>query len=126
MKVLLSIKPEFADLIFQGIKKFEFRKSIFKRPDIKTIVVYSSSPVQKVIGEFEIETILTDKVEKIWNKTKKFSGIDKEYYNEYFQNKENAFAIKIKNVKKYKTPLCLKKDFKLHPPQSFLYLETNI
>ena len=30
MKVVLSIKPEFANKIFDGTKKFEFRKSIFK------------------------------------------------------------------------------------------------
>lgn len=31
MKVLLSIKPEFANKIFEGTKRFEFRKSIFKK-----------------------------------------------------------------------------------------------
>ena len=55
MRVLLSIKPEFAELIFKGTKKFEFRKSIFKNSEIKTVVVYASSPMQKVIGEFEID-----------------------------------------------------------------------
>lgn len=33
MKVLLSIKPEFAERIFNGSKKYEFRKVIFKNPD---------------------------------------------------------------------------------------------
>ena len=30
MKVLLSIKPEFAEKILNGTKRFEFRKGIFK------------------------------------------------------------------------------------------------
>ncbi len=51
----MSIKPEFAFKIFDGEKKFEFRKVIFKNPDIRTVVVYASSPVQQVIGEFEID-----------------------------------------------------------------------
>lgn len=59
MKVLLSIKPEFAFKIFEGKKKFEFRKVIFKNPNVKTVVVYASSPVQRVIGEFEIDDILS-------------------------------------------------------------------
>lgn len=58
MKVLLSIKPEFAFKIFDGTKHFEFRKVIFKNPNVNIVVVYASSPVQQVIGEFEIETIL--------------------------------------------------------------------
>lgn len=122
MKVLLSIKPQFAEQIFNGNKKFEFRKAVFKNEDVKTIVVYASSPMQKVIGEFEIETILNDSPDKLWKKTKKYAGIDEEYFYQYFADRQYGFAIKIKKVKKYKKPLCLKADFNLTPPQSFLYL----
>ena len=58
----------------------------------------------------------------LWKKTKKHAGIDEEYFYQYFDNKEKGFAIKIKNSKKYRKPLCLKQDFNLLPPQSFLYL----
>lgn len=58
MKVVLSIKPEFAFKIFDGTKKFEFRKSIFKNVKIKSVIVYASSPIQQVIGEFEIDEVL--------------------------------------------------------------------
>ena len=60
--VLLSIKPEFAEKIFDGTKKFEFRKTIFKNNNVQKVIVYASSPVQKVIGEFSIEDILNDDV----------------------------------------------------------------
>lgn len=72
MKVLLSIKPEFADKIFNGSKKFEFRRVIFKSQDVKTIIVYASSPIQKVIGEFEIEEILNEDLNSLWEKNKRF------------------------------------------------------
>ena len=49
MNVLLSIKPEFAFKIFDGTKKYEFRKSIFKKPGVKKVIVYASSPT----GKFE-------------------------------------------------------------------------
>lgn len=123
MKVLLSIKPKFAYKIFDGEKKFEFRKVIFKNPDIKTIVVYASSPVQQVIGEFEIDDILSSSPNEIWELTKKYSGISEVYFNEYFENKLIAHAIKIKNTKKYIKPMSLKDDFNVLPPQSFLYLK---
>lgn len=123
MKVLLSIKPEFAELIFDGTKKFEFRKAVFKNTDIKTVVVYASSPTQKVIGEFEIESILNDRPEKLWKITKDFAGINEDFFYEYFADRETAYAIKIKKTRKYRKPLCLKEDFKLTPPQSFLYLD---
>ncbi|MEJ7678983.1 MAG: hypothetical protein WKG06_14245 [Segetibacter sp.] len=122
MKVLLSIKPEFATKVFDRSKRFEFRRSIFRNQNIKTVVVYASSPVQKVIGEFEIDKIITDNIDTLWEKTKKYAGISKEYFYSYFNKKEIGFAIKIKNVKIYNKPLCIKKDFKTNPPQSFTYL----
>ena len=68
MKVLLSIKPEFANKIFSGSKKFEFRKSIFRNKNISKIVVYASAPVQRVIGEFEIEDILASDPNSLWER----------------------------------------------------------
>lgn len=122
MEVLLSIKPEFAYKIFEGKKKFEFRKVIFKNPDIKKVIVYASSPVQLVIGEFEIDHILTSKPNDIWEKTKKYSGISEKFFYEYFADREIAHAIKIKEAKKYNEPLSLKENFNVLPPQSYLYL----
>lgn len=123
MKVLLSIKPEFAFKIFDGTKLFEFRKAIFKNPDVKIVVVYASSPVQRVIGEFDIEDILRCTPEGIWEQTKQASGITKDFFDEYFENREIAYAIKIKRTRRYKNPLRLKEDFQMVPPQSYAYLQ---
>ena len=98
MKVVLSIKPEHAFKIFDGTKKFEFRRSIFKNKDIKSIIVYASSPVQQVIGEFEIDKVLRHDLSTLWDITHEFSGISEEFYYNYFANKEEGFAIKIKKT----------------------------
>ncbi len=58
MKVLLSIKPEFAFKIFNGTKKYEYRRTIFKKCEVTIVLVYATYPIQKVIGEFEIGEIL--------------------------------------------------------------------
>lgn len=123
MKVVLSIKPEFAFKIFDGSKKFEFRKAIFKNNNVKSVIVYASSPVQKVIGEFEIGKIFNNDLETLWNLTKEHSGITEDFFYEYFSERENGFAIQVKNKKKYKEPKCLKADYNLHPPQSFVYVK---
>lgn len=121
MKVVLSIKPEFANKIFDGTKKFEFRKVIFKNEKIKTVIVYSSSPVQQVIGEFEIERIINHDIETLWGLTHQESGITEDYFYKYFADRLEGFAIQIKKVKKYRTPKCLRTDYNLFPPQSFAY-----
>ena len=122
MRVLLSIKPEYAYKIFKGEKKFEFRKIIFKNPNIKTVVVYASSPVQQVIGEFEIDDIFSLTPANLWEKTKEHSGISEEFFFSYFADRDIAHAIKIKKTRKYKRPLCLRDKFNKTPPQSYMYL----
>ncbi|MEK6552305.1 MAG: hypothetical protein AABZ54_02510 [Bacteroidota bacterium] len=122
MRVLLSIKPEYAFKIFDGTKKFEFRKVIFKNPNIKTVVVYASFPVQQIIGEFEIDDIFSFDPESIWKMTKKYSGISEDFFFEYFADRDIAHAIKIKKTKKYRKPLCIREDFNAVPPQSYMYL----
>lgn len=122
MKVLLSIKPEFAERIFNGSKKYEFRRSIFKNPDVKTVVVYASSPVQQVIGEFEIETVLRDSPKILWKKTKEHSGITEEFFFAYFSEREEGFAIKVKKTRRFRKPRCLRSSYDVSPPQSFCYV----
>jgi predicted transcriptional regulator len=122
--VLLSIKPEFVTRIFEGTKQFEFRRRLFANRDIKTIVVYATAPVSKVIGEFEIEDILELEIDELWEKTKEYSGIQKEYFEAYFVGLETGYAIKIGETYKYEFPLELKADFNVkNAPQSFVYVD---
>ena len=121
MKVVLSIKPEFADKIFNGTKKFEFRRAIFKNKDIKTVIVYASAPVKIVIGEFEIEEIISQDIDTLWRLTGDYAGISQEYFYQYFANRHRGHAIRIKKAVKYKQSKCLRTDFNLSPPQSFAY-----
>lgn len=124
MKILLSIKPEYAEKIFQGQKKYEYRKRIFKRTDVNVVIVYATKPIGKVIGEFEIDEILEDDPIAIWEQTKKYSGIDKEDYLKYFGANKKGFALSIKNTIIYQKSLELSElDSKIKSaPQSFMYI----
>lgn len=123
MKVLLSIKPEYAEKIFSGEKKYEFRKIGFKNRFIKTVVVYATMPVGKIIGEFGIKQIHKGKPEQIWKKTKKYSGIDELFFNEYYNGKDFAIAIEVDNPILYERPINPKEEFEnFVAPQSFKYL----
>lgn len=124
MKVLLSIKPEYVERIFEGKKKYEYRKKPFKRKEIDTIIIYATKPVGKVVGEFTFNNILKDNPKAIWEKTKLDSGISKRDYLEYFKEKEDAYAIEITDVHIYDNPLNLDE---LNPkikvaPQSYMYI----
>lgn len=125
MKVILSIKPQFANKIFDGTKKFEFRRSIFKNPDVKKVIVYASAPISKVIGEFDIEEVIFQEIDRLWDNTKEFSGISESYYLNYFEGKNEGYALKVVKAKRYKKELCIKENYGVNPPQSFAYVRST-
>ncbi|MEH7495877.1 ASCH domain-containing protein, partial [Neobacillus niacini] len=73
--IILSIHPNFVEKIISGEKRYEFRKVKTKLPPDK-IIIYSTSPISQVIGEADVENILIDTPEKLWEKTSNYSGID--------------------------------------------------
>ncbi|WP_199637387.1 ASCH domain-containing protein [Serratia sp. PAMC26656] len=123
MKVLLSIKPEYAEKILDGSKKFEFRKGIFKNEKITTVVIYATMPIGKIVGEFQVDSVLTGSPDDVWAETKKFAGITKEFFDMYYEGRDKAFAIKIGSVDKFDAPLPLSTlGSNITPPQSYRYL----
>jgi len=123
MKVLLSIKPEFVREIENGNKRFEYRKAIFKNKDVKTVVIYATMPIGKIVGEFDIETILEEHPNTLWEKTKEYSGVDEQFYMKYFHGRDRGYAIKITRLKMYKNSICpYSQEKNFTAPQSFKYL----
>jgi len=121
MKVLLSIRPEFVEKIISGEKKFEYRKRMFKR-EVKSVVIYATSPYKKIIGEFSIEEILADEPNVLWEKTFTSSGLEKDFFMDYYKNAEIGYAIKIDKLKLYPKPIEISR-FRKTPPQSYTYID---
>lgn len=123
INVLLSIKPKFAAAIFSGEKKFEFRRAIFKNANVNKVYVYASRPIGLVIGEFEIDEIITAEPELLWKVTKEAAGIRKEYFDKYFYGRDFAHALKVSTAYCYEKPMTLMEMFNINrPPQSFMYV----
>lgn len=119
--ILLPIRPEYANKIIEQTKLFEYRKNICKRK-IDKIVIYSTSPVKRIVAEVEVKSILSNTPSKLWNETKQYSGISKSKYMKYFENKEKAYAYELGKIIVYKQPKLLK-DFGInYYPQSYVYL----
>lgn len=126
MKILLSIKPEFVNEIFNGNKKYEYRKNIFKNTDVKSVIIYATMPIGRIVGEFLIEKVLEDVPSQLWENTSTQSGITKAFYDLYFEGRDKAYALQIGKLIQYKEPINpynLIEDFV--PPQSFRYISDD-
>jgi predicted transcriptional regulator len=120
--ILLSINPQHVENILNGTKRFEFRKRACKRK-VDKLIIYSTYPIMKVVGEAEVEDVLIDEPEILWEKTQRLSGIDKNFFDKYYQGREQAVAYKLKAVKKYNMPMELSDFGVSSAPQSFVYVE---
>jgi len=123
MKVLLSIKPEFVKEIFNGTKRYEYRKAIFKNKNVKTVVIYATMPIGKIVGEFDIDGIIEKNPYDLWEDTKEFAGVNEDFYYQYFMGRDKGYAIGISDLKEYKEPICPYSMYEnFTAPQSFKYL----
>lgn len=120
-KILLSIKPEYVEKILSGEKKFEFRTRVAKRK-VDKIVIYSTRPVMKVLGEVDVVSVISGKPTTLWEKTEEFAGIDEEYFDDYFYNRDLAHAYKLGEVRIYQEPKKLMDFGCKTAPQSFVYI----
>ena len=122
-RILMPINPEYVDEILAGRKKYEYRKIKAKRNNVDKMIIYSTSPIMKVVAEVDIKEILEEDPEKLWEMTKNESGISKDFYNKYYKNRNTAIAYKLGTIKIYDKPKNLDDIGINYVPQSFVYLD---
>ncbi|RXZ36090.1 ASCH domain-containing protein [Oxalobacteraceae bacterium CAVE-383] len=124
--VLLSIKPKYAELILAGSKRVEFRRS-WAAQEVTKIVLYSSSPIQKIVGIVEVEDVVTASATTLWKTcVERGGGLTREELRSYFSGKSQGFGLLLGNVLEFANsiePSEIIKNFV--PPQSFRYLDNS-
>lgn len=123
MRVLLSINPQHVDNILKGIKRYEFRRRIFARRDVTSVLIYCTKPVGKLVAEFDIAGIIEDEPESLWATTASGSGISKDFFDLYFSGRPRGFALEIGTLRVFDEPICPSEWFEnFTPPQSYMYV----
>lgn len=120
-KILLSINPEHVKNIISGKKTYEYRK-IAAKQDVSTIIIYETVPTKRVVAEAEILDVLEMSPEELWKQTKDGAGITKNFFDEYFDNRQTAYAYKLGQIKVYDQMKELKEYGLKTAPQSFVYI----
>lgn len=122
--VLLSIKPKYVDLILAGTKRVELRRS-WPSNDIGAMVLYSSAPIQKLVGIAFIDRVEECNFESLWILAdSNGGGVTYDELKAYIKGKKNAFGVMIDRVKIAEIQVDPKDLFpNFTPPQSFLYLD---
>lgn len=108
--IVISIMSYYAKQIFDGTKKFEFRKSPIQKEFLnKTIYVYSAKDDKAIIGTMKVSDNLCGNVNEILKQTGYDTRCDKQEIISYFGvNNQRCFALKLYDVKPFEKPLSLK------------------
>ena len=123
---LISVHPKYVRLILEGSKRVEFRRVWAAQP-VSHLVLYSTAPDMRVVAILEIQEIVKKSKAGLWELAKQYGGgITRSELRGYFSNKEKGYALIIKEVKPFLTPLKLSDALPgVRAPQSFLYLSKD-
>lgn len=128
MNALLAIKPEFADKILSGKKRYEFRRSCFNDPDeVDHIFLYSTSPVMQIVGVFTTDRIVEAEPNQLWELYNESAGINHERFMNYFSDINTGYAIHVDEAYEFDEPIDPEEVFDdFSPPMSYFYLGDTI
>jgi predicted transcriptional regulator len=121
MIVFLSIHPEHAKSILDGRKRFEFRR--VPPRDAKRMILYATSPVQRIVGHAEVVAIHEAAPDSLWRRCAGAAGITRDYFMAYFAGREEAFAIEVGRPTRLVHPVEIGFLGDFAVPQSYRYLD---
>jgi predicted transcriptional regulator len=123
-RILLSIKPKYAEKILNGTKKWEFRRNV-PLHDVESIVFYVSSPVKRVVAEVQVKGQYFHTILTMWRMLQDHEalvGISEDEYFRYFNGCDLAYVFALGKITKFE-PYKTLEDFGVScAPQNFCYL----
>ncbi len=126
--VLLSVKPQYANLLVDGVKRVELRRKFPTKLKAGTrCLIYSSSPTQRVIGECKIESVRKLSLADLWKESAVDAMISWSDFSSYFSGLDHGYAVRVYGPQRYDMPRELSKvaGQAVKAPQSFRYLPSK-
>src|SRR5947209_12531384 len=124
--IILSIRPQWAEAILGGRKRWEYRKIAPVMKEHYRVVLYATANVRSIVGEAYAVRVLKAPVTDLITRTvpetpHSFSDVEL-----YFTGRPIGYALELVNPLRYPTPLTLSLIRKhvpnFSPPENFFYL----
>lgn len=105
--LIISLKPYYADLLFEGLKKVELRRRIASQINGRDVFIYVSSPVRELRGGFRVGQVWEGSPDAVWNIVAELATVDRWEFDAYFEGQAVAYALEVTNVWEYQSPVGL-------------------
>lgn len=102
LQVLLSIRPEHADNIIEGVKTVEFRRRFPADSRVRgaTMWIYSTSPVKQVIGVATVVSVERMILPELWTYHSIAGAVDRCVFDDYFEGVSEGYAIQLDEIRR--------------------------
>jgi len=124
--LLLSIRPQYANKIFDGSKTVELRRIKPKLEAEDWVLVYVSTPVQALMGMFQVDKVEESSPNRLWTRVRDRAGVTRKEFDLYYTGTDKAYGIYLKTTRQLSQPINLEYLKQVlsgfQPPQSYRYL----
>ena len=123
---LLSIHPKYANAIFSGRKRVEFRRRPLSR-SVSHVVVYATLPEARVVGVCRVIAQHQGSPNELWQRFADCGEISRADFFAYFSGRSEAVAIELESPTRFDPTdgLTLADLGASRPPQSFQYISNR-
>ncbi|MGH3899730.1 MAG: hypothetical protein ACRDTA_16095 [Pseudonocardiaceae bacterium] len=126
-RVLMSLNPEYYDLIWQRLKRHEFRRRYLAgRPT--TWFVYLTAPVSTLAAVIDLDEVIVDTPAHIADLAEQARAGNGASVFDYLKDLESGFALPIKKVREYPAFTAAELAGMLgsfHPPQGYTLIDRH-
>ena len=121
---VLSIRPTYVERILSGLKTIELRRRFPTAAATSTALIYSTSPVQAIVGRALIQEVSQLSLRALWRRFARAAAVTRKEFDSYFAGLEAGCALHLTEVCAFEVPLHLThltRNFEFSPPQSYCY-----
>ena len=107
LELLISIRPEHADNIVEGVKTVEFRRRFPSEQRVRGAIVwiYSTAPVREVIGTAVVVSVERMGTAALWDEYADQGAVSRCVFEEYFAGVSEGHAIRLGGVRRLRMPV---------------------
>ena len=99
--IVMSVRPKYAKKIISRKKKIEIRKKFSEKLVGSTVFIYASMPIQAIVGESIIASIIHARPREIWEGFNEQIGCSRNEFNEYCRGERTVYAIVLDELLPY-------------------------
>lgn len=120
--IAISVKPLFAERIFAGDKRFEFRRVLPKKPVGRVYIHVCGEDADRVQGFADVVAMGYLPKNELWEIAKDAAGMRREEFDAYFDGCSDAGYLELSDARRF-SGMRLEEIGLKRPPQGIAYVK---